>query len=377
MILFLGPSRASDGDDPYLLQREFFREGPSCIQFSPDGKLLLTGFTDGSFRVLDPQTMEVILEVEGAHDKPVMAMDMPPKMDFILTAGGNMIKLWNRDGKHIGNLSGHSTTIWDAEINSKGNYAVSSAYNKTFLLWDVYNGVVAEYMRGHEDITPAVTFSRDGRLIASGSNDHTLRIWDLETREVVHTLNGPTQDILDVAFSPDGNLLAAASTERSVRVYDVQEEKLVYLLKGHQGPVRKLAFALNGRYLASASEDHSLILWDVKNGDRIHTYTDNRDMLTDVVFHPDGASVYTISRAGYLTRWALDPEIFVIKYYGTPYQEELDNEPLLLPRQSGESRKDYQERMEEAGKKKREIIDRYYRMYLDERDKGNVPVPAQ
>jgi WD40 repeat protein len=377
MILFLGPASASGGDIPYLIQREFFREGPSCIRFSPDGKILLAGFIDGSFRLIDPETLEVTLEVEGAHDKPVMAMDMPPKMDFILSAGGKMIKLWNREGRHIGNLSGHSTTIWDAEINSKGDYAVSSAYNKTFLLWDVFNGVVAEYMRGHEDVTLAVTFSRDGCFIASGSNDHTIRIWDVETRQVVHTLNGPDQDILDVTFSPDGSLVAEGSNERTIRVFDVQEERLVHLLKGHQGPVRKLAFSPDGRYLASASEDHTLILWDAETGERIHTYTDNEDMVLDVAFHPGGASVYSISRAGDLSRWAIDPEIFVIKYFGKSYQDELDNEPLLLPRQSGESKKDYEARAQEAAGKKQAIIDRYYQMYLDGEAKDTLQLPVQ
>jgi len=190
------------------MKREIYKTGPSSINLSPDGKLLLAGFTDGSFRVLDPETFQVSVVVEGAHSKAITAMDMPPKMDFVLTAGGKQIKVWDRTGKHIGNFTGHATTIWNADISSDGKHAVSLAFNKTFHLWDVHNGVIAAHMRGHEDVTLTVCISPDNRMIASGSNDLTIKIWDLETRQVIKTLHGPTQDIFDVSFSPDSRLTA-------------------------------------------------------------------------------------------------------------------------------------------------------------------------
>jgi WD40 repeat protein len=356
-------------EDPYIIRRESYQPGPSSINLSPDGKLLLAGYRDGSFRLLDPATFQVFLEVKDAHQKAVTAMDMPPKMDFILTAGGNEIKLWNRSGKHIGNFSGHATTIWNVDISNDGKYAVSSAFNKTFILWDVYNGVIAEYMRGHDDVTLSVAISPDNSLIASGSNDLTIRIWDLETRQVLTTLHGPTREIYDVAFSPDGRMLAAASGEHTIRVYDLENEDLTHLLKGHRDAVKKLAFSPEGRFLVSASEDHSLILWDVVTGDRIHTFLLNGDIPLDVVFHPDGGSFYSISGAGDLTRWRLDPEIFVLRYYDTPYHDELSRDTIFKPRRKGESKKDYQARLEEAEKQKSAIIDRYFQLYLKERER--------
>ena len=90
--------------------------------------------------------------------------------------------------------------------------------------------------------------------------------------------------------------------------------------------------------------------------------------MLDVEFHPDGGSFYSISKAGYLTRWDLNPEIFVLRYYGTPYQEELSADPLFLPKQKGESKKNYQARQTEADQKKSEIIERYYQQYMQERE---------
>jgi len=354
-------------DDPYIMKRQAFKVPPTSVNLSPDGTLLLAGFDDGSFKLLDPDTFIPVLEVSDAHYKAVNAMDMPPRMDFILTAGGNQIKLWDRSGKFLFEWKGHATTIWNLQISSDGKWAVSSAINKTFLLWDVYNSEITGQMRGHEDVTMAVRLSPDGRLIASGSNDHTIKIWDRVSRQVITTLHGPTQDIYDVKFSPDSRLLVASSKDKTARLYDLNEEQLLLILKGHSDMVLEAEFSPDGRYLITGSADQSVILWDVKSGQEIYQFFEDDGAVTDLVFCPDGHSFYTITYGGDLTRWELDPEIFVLKYYEEPYSRELASNPLFAPRQQSESKKDYHIREEEAGVERDAIITRYYQKYLSDR----------
>jgi WD40 repeat protein len=350
--------------DTYILKREIFRTPLTSINISPDGVFLLAGFHDGSFRLMDPESFAVILEVKEAHFRAVNAMDMPPGMEYILTAGHSSIKLWDKTGKHLADWSFHATTIWNADISNDGKYVVSSAFNKTFLLWDAVSGELLEEMRGHDDVTLAVCISPDSRLIASGSSDRTVKIWDIETRRVIKTLHGPAEDIYDVAFSPDNLLLAVASKDGKIRIYHLPGEKIVHLLGGHRDMVMEVAFSPDGKYMVSASADHSLILWDVTSGERIHSFPDNEEAVLDVVFHPDGRSFYSISFAGDLTRWEMHPEIFVLRYFKQPYLEELSADPVFDPRRKGESRKDYQSRLERAASEKEKIINRYYRRYL-------------
>ena len=370
LSLMLGTiSTAWAQEDSYILKRQLFKVPLTSLNISPDGLFLLSGFEDGSFRLLDPESFDVKLEVLDAHYKAVNAMDMSPKMDFILTAGHSSIKLWDRSGKHLFDWNDHATTIWNAEISSDGQWAVSSAMNKTFLLWDVNNNALAERMRGHEDMCIAVSISPDSRLIASGGYDLTVRIWDLETRQVISQLHGPSKEIYDLEFSPDGSLLAACSKDKSTRIYGLKEEKLLHLLKGHSDLVMEAEFSPEGNYLVTGSADQSIILWDVLTGERIHQFLDNEATVMDLVFHPNGQSFYSISYAGDLTRWEVDPEIFVLKYYEDPYREELAADPIFEAKRKGESKKDYQARMAKAAVKKSEIIAYYYNQYLSERAK--------
>ena len=147
-----------------------------------------------------------------------------------------------------------------------------------------------------------------------------------------------------------------------------REEKLATLLKGHRDMVMEVAFSPNGHYLLTGSADHSLMLWDVETGERIHHFLDNDEAVLDVVFHPDGNSFYSISLAGDATRWALDPEIFVLRYFETAYLEELSADPLFEPKRKGEAKKVFQLRLTEAKKRKAEITDRYYQQYLNQKE---------
>lgn len=373
IVLFLGilgiTAHCLAQDDNYILKRELSDVRPTSINISPDGMLLLAGFEDGAFRLLDPDSYALNLEVPDAHHKAINALDMHPNMDFILSAGASSIKLWDRNGEHLLDWNAHATTIWNAEISSDGLWAASSAVNKTFLLWDVQNKALAEKMRGHTDVALAVCFSPDSRLLASGSRDQSIRIWDVESRQLKSQMHGPTQDIYDLEFSPDGSLLVATSRDKSTRLYDLKEGKLLQILKGHTDMVLEAEFSPDGSYLLTASSDQSIILWDVESGEKIHQFLDNGGAVTDLVFHPDGLSFYSISYGKDLTRRALHPRIFVLKYFETQYRDELSVDPLFEARRKGESRKDYQARRMEADAKDAAIISRLYEEYLSGRVK--------
>ena len=363
-LLAISSLALSQGSD-YILKQETFKEPATIINISPDGQKLLAGFNNGAFRILNINTMETEVEVENAHPKAVYALELSPKMDFLLSAGHNSIKLWNPEGEQITNWKSHATTIWNVDISKDGKYAVSSEFNKTFRLWDVYKSEVIEQMRGHEDVTMAVAISEDSKFIASGSNDLSIKIWDIESRQCIKTLHGPTKDIYDVKFSPDGKLVAAASKDESVRIYNIADENLVHLLKGHRDFVIEVEFSPDGRYLISASADQSIALWSVESGERIYTYLENEAALIDISFHPDGSSFFSSSMDNKITRWSLDPEIFVLKYFESPYSEEISGNHLFDERRKSESRKDYESRIIRADKKRKEIVDRYYQLYLE------------
>ncbi len=359
------PFLLSGQERSYMINEIKLGEAVTSVSVSPDGRLVLYGLNNGSLGVLNDSSGARELELKEVFPKAVNAIMFSPKMDFIFAAGGNVIKLFRPDGYQVAQWKAHPTTIWNAVLSSDGKYALSSEFNKTFRLWDVYNGEVIENMRAHDDVTLAVAFSPDTRLLASGSADRTIKIWDRDSLAVLRTLNGHGLEIYDLKFSPDGSTLASASKDKSIRIWDVQTGSLLHLLKGHTNYVLEVAFTPDGRYLLSASTDQTIRLWDVAGGDEIYSFIANDAAITDLAVMPGGNSFYSASMDEYIRKWALDPEIFVLRYFGDDYRNELSSNHLFDERRKGESKSDFEARMRTAEKKRVEIVGRYYAKYLE------------
>jgi WD40 repeat protein len=360
MCLSVLPAQTSD----YVIRSAAFKTPVTAVQVSPDGRLILAGFEDGTLRILNATTLEERLVVEQAGTAAVYDIEMSPKMDVIFLSSGNRILLYDTTGVRINAWSHHRNTMWSMDLDPAGRYMVSTEVNKTFQLINVYEGEVEQSMRGHEDITFAVAFSPDGKYIASGSNDQQVFLWDMASREVIATFHGHSGNIYDVAFSPDGKYVAACSMDKSVRIWDIEKKELHRLLKGHQDMVLEIEFSPDGKYLLSASADQSIKLWDVASGEQLYAFLDNKGSIPDIEFLTGGETFVSVCMDGTLNVHRIHPEIFVMKYFREEMEKEMADDPLFLPREKGEKRSDFEARAAKAEKKKEELVARYYQRYL-------------
>jgi WD40 repeat protein len=73
-------------------------------------------------------------------------------------------------------------------------------------LWDPATGAVLQTLGGHRDLTYAIAFSHDGKLLASASWDMTVRLWDPATGTALQTLEVAVT-VGRISFSRDAQYL--------------------------------------------------------------------------------------------------------------------------------------------------------------------------
>ncbi len=263
--------------------------GILSVAFSRNGKLLVTGDTNGEMRLYQVADGKQLLTCKG-HTDWVWSVTFSPD-GHVLASGSSdqKVKLWDAStGECLRTLQGHSDRIKSVAFSPDSRTLVSGSDDYTVKLWDVNSGQLLKTLHNHTNWVWSVVFSADGTMLASGSDDHTVKLWDVNTGQLLKTLRGHSYGVWTVVFSPNGTTLASGSDDNTVKLWDIRDGKCLKTLQGHSGGVWSVALSPDGTTLASSSDDHTVRCWDVSSGRCLKILQGPSNRVMSVTFSPDG-----------------------------------------------------------------------------------------
>ncbi|WP_341732678.1 NACHT domain-containing protein [Microcoleus sp. EPA2] len=277
------------------------------VTFSPDGKLLATGDSDGVVRLWEASSGREILTCKG-HTNVVESVAFSPDGE-ILASGSyeNTIKLWDvKTGECLKVLQGHTGSVMSVTFYPDGNILASGSFDCTIRLWNIHTGECCKILQGHTKVVFSVAFHPAGEMLASGSGDKTVRLWNIGTGECLKTLQGHTKSVFSVAFNSGGEILASGSSDKTVKLWNVSSGECLKTLEGHFDQIRSIAFSPSGEILASGSHDRTAKLWDINSGECLNTLQGHNDRIGSIAFHPGGEILVSGSYDKTLKLWDIN-----------------------------------------------------------------------
>ncbi|MEG4487710.1 WD40 domain-containing protein [Microcoleus sp. D2_18a_B4] len=277
------------------------------VIFSPDGKLLATGDTDGIVRLWEASSCREILTCKG-HTNVVESVAFSPD-GKILASGSyeNTIKLWDvKTGECLKVLQAHTGSVMSVTFNPDGNILASGSFDGAIRLWDIHTGECCKILQDHTKVVFSVAFHPAGEMLASGSGDTTVRLWNVGTGECLKTLQGHTKNVFSVAFNSAGEILASGSSDETVKLWNIGSGECLKTLEGHGDRVRSIAFHPAGEILASGSLDRTAKLWDIRTGECLNTLQGHSNQVGSVAFHPGGDILVSGSYDQTLRLWDIN-----------------------------------------------------------------------
>ena len=238
------------------------------LAFTPDGKTLLAGGSDGLLRDFDPESGRVRATL-GGEVAPVSAVALSP------------------DGR------------WLAIGTGDAAAAGRPAQTQHVVLWDLTTGREARRLALLGQAVSALSFSADSRLLAAGNRSDpeacpqcTARLWEVQSgRELQSFATDPRRG--GFALSPDGRTVASSATTSdsyAIGLWDAQTGKPLQRIE--TGEQWAFAFAPRGAVLASVGGAGDVTLRDARTGREQRALTDaSADMRPCVAFSPDGKLV--------------------------------------------------------------------------------------
>jgi len=263
--------------------------------FSPDGRRVLTAGTDNTARVWDASG-RLLVTLAGHTAWVVSAAYSPDGQQVLTRSADNTARVWDAaSGRLLATLAGHTGPIYSAVFSPDGQRVLTASFDKTACLWDAASGRLLTTLAGHIWGVNSGAFSPDGQRVVTSSNDNTARVWDAVSGRLLATLEGHTDPVNSAAFSPDGQRVLTASDDRTARMWDAASGRVLTALAGHMARVISAAFSRDGQQIVTASSDNTARLWDAASGQLLTTLTGHTSWVNSAAFSPDGQRVVTAS----------------------------------------------------------------------------------
>ncbi len=162
-------------------QRRLVRQpsGVTCVVYSQDGALLVTGHTNRILRVHDARTGKLAATLRG-HDSAVSVAVLSPDGNQLATGGRDFnIRLFDLNRREeILVLTGHRKSVSALFYFPQGKEIASVAMDNSVVLWDVVSGAQSATLWGATgDVFASVVVTGEEPLVVAGLADGTLRVW--------------------------------------------------------------------------------------------------------------------------------------------------------------------------------------------------------
>ena len=304
--------------------------------FSPDGKYVLVGDTDGPARLWDLENNKVVYSWQNKPEEvgTTTAVGFSGDGKVAATSEQDIIVLWEvATGEPMMRFT-FPVKIKSLALSPQGDYLLLALYDRTAVYFDVIENRVVKILE-HEgspvnapinQLINSVAISPSGKYGLTGGDDQMARLWDLTTGEQLRSWKH-SNSVNIVAFYPKGGFVLTGAGNGQTHFWNMVSGEEQYSLRTSSiwpkerplpdFPTFKMTttaidFSPDNNYLITGHASRKLCLWQVATGDRLDCWQVARRqalrpgvVIQAVSFSPDGKAVYSEAGNGIGQKWLL------------------------------------------------------------------------
>lgn len=235
------------------LQKSYHSLRLTTSQYNPKLKLLISGFSDGSFILYEMPDITLIHSLQLSNNGPITSIAI------------NNSGQWIAIGSAVS--PGSKFDIED-EVSSESQLIVWEWESESFILKQ------SGYSTGVTNVSESIAYSPDATILATGGSDGKVKLWNTFNGFCLATFNEHRGPITSVEFVPgkNGKVLITASLDGTVKAFDLNRYRNFRTLAApsESKPAQFISLAidqLGGDFIACGAHNFfEIFLWSLQTG---------------------------------------------------------------------------------------------------------------
>ncbi|CAH1981259.1 unnamed protein product [Acanthoscelides obtectus] len=223
--------------ETYIMKQQGHSSNMSCISYSGDGQMIVTGGEDGKVKLWNIHSGFCFVTFTE-HTNAVSDVAISGAKRFVVSASyDGTVRTY--DLKRYRNFRTFTSTkpvqFSCVSVDSSGEFVAAGGQDVfEICLWSVKTGRLLEVLAGHEGPVSSLTFSPiiSNTTLVSVSWDKTLKTWDAIEKGSAHEAIELIADGTCVAYKPDGQEVAVATLDGQISVFHIKTAAQLYSIEG-------------------------------------------------------------------------------------------------------------------------------------------------
>ncbi|MBW4479981.1 MAG: CHAT domain-containing protein [Tolypothrix brevis GSE-NOS-MK-07-07A] len=277
---------------------------PNIINFSPDGKLIVTTSESEvkNIKIWNNSGKFLTLFKQKKTNKNFSVLKFSPDSQRIINIDNNVVYIRDTSGNILNSIRHEKESINDVIFSHDSKYIITIGSN-TVRVWN-NSGKLQCSIKHEQGRINYASFNLDGKYILTKGTDTTFRVWDNSGKQILK-LGSPQKidhylelrvggepevvpDFTHASFSPNGKLIAASDKNRITTILDVSGKKIAEL-KGTY-----LSFNPDSKHILTMTDEKTVKLWDIY-GKSIADFR-HHQYIEQVVFSPNGKFISIVTQ---------------------------------------------------------------------------------
>ena len=300
-LCFFGITSVSTADQFDVTYAYSLYSGSTAVDFSPDGKYIATGDTDGDVGFWEVGDDEELIYISLGGD--VQSVAFSPDSRYLAADGDDgdvkvsLLDVVTRTTVRSRYVHNDADNINAIAYSPNGRYVAVGVDLRWTYLWDLNSGAMNGWGKTDAFEVYDVAFSPDGRYLATGNDNGNLTLWELNSwwTDDVNAIDlKPGGNVRAIAFSQDGEYLAADGYDEDngttfVNIYRMSDMSIAWRVTTND--VRAIAFSPDSEYIAMGDTYGTITFYQIGTNINYVGETDASDVVLDLAWSPDGTLI--------------------------------------------------------------------------------------